>query len=59
MGRQIVLLGGNALNAGFERLREKLDIEKIIVIDWNERPAYLGDQHFQLDIKDTAAIGRR
>lgn len=58
MGRQIVLLGGNALNAGFERLREKLDIEKIIVIDWNERPAYLGDQHFQLDIKDTAAIAK-
>lgn len=54
--KSVVLLGGNILHRGFELLRPVLNIEKIIVIDWNESPDYKGDIHYQLDIKDYEAI---
>lgn len=52
----LVILGGNTLHKGFEEIRRKLDIDSIIVIDWNKHPPFFGDLHFQCDIKDTEAI---
>lgn len=53
---QIIVLGGNKLHRGFESVKSKLGIEKVIVIDWNEHPDYVGDVHYQLDIKDYNGI---
>lgn len=52
----IVLLGGNKLNQGFELTKKKLNIDNIIVIDWNKCPDYIGDICYQVDIKDYDAI---
>lgn len=58
MGKQIIILGGNKLHRGFDVVKKKLNIEKVIVIDWNTNPDYVGDVHYQIDIKDFEAISR-
>ncbi len=52
MEKSLVLLGGNKLHEGFKLKKSELDVNKLIVIDWNEYPDFGGDEHFQYDIKD-------
>ncbi len=56
MKKSIVVLGGNKLHRGFEGLRNKMEIDQIIVIDWNENPEYIGDVHYKEDIKNYEGI---
>ncbi len=50
-----ILLGGNKLNRGvFDRLRERG--LRVIVVDWGANPELRGDQHLQIDVKDTARV---
>ena len=56
MEKTFVILGGNQLHKGFESKKKDYEIEKNIVIDWNEEPAYKGDYHIQCDIKDVERI---
>lgn len=56
--RSIIVLGGNKLHRGFEELKKKINIDEVIVIDWNENPDYSGDRHVQLDIKDYDRISQ-
>ena len=50
-----LLLGGNKLNQGI--LRKFRDQGYLVyVIDWNEHPQLTGDRHYQIDVKDPAAI---
>ena len=56
MKKSIIVLGGNSLHHGFEDIKKKLNINEIIVIDWNENPAYQGDRFIQCDIKDFEKI---
>ena len=51
----IAALGGNELNAGLERVA-KLRASRLLVVDWNQRPAVTGDRHVRLDIKDSSAV---
>ena len=55
MDRWIVLLGGNPLNAGLLTVASRRDA-RLLVVDWNEQPAVLGDRHVRLDIKETDSV---
>lgn len=52
----LLLLGGNKLHKGFIDWKKDKGIDEIIVIDWNEKPDFCGDEHIQLDIKDTQGV---
>src|SRR5258708_2597793 len=51
----LVLLGGNLLNTGVAA-RAALTGRRVVVVDWNERPDVVGDEHVRLDIKDAGAV---
>lgn len=57
--KKIIVLGGNILNGGFRLKKQEYGIEEVCVVDWNKSPAYPGDLHIQLDIKDYQAIWKR
>ena len=50
MGKWIILLGGNELNAGVVSYAREVG-NKLCVVDWNINPLVTGDKHIQLDIK--------
>ena len=52
----IVLLGGNILNEGLVKFKEKFGADTVVVVDWNENPSVKGDIFFKHDIKDSSAI---
>ncbi len=54
--RELVILGGNRLHAGFAMKKQELGIDKIIVVDWNARPDFAGDLSVCCDIKDADAV---
>lgn len=56
--KDLVVLGGNRLHAGFAEKKEKWGIGRIIVVDWNQRPDFCGDMTICCDIKDAEAIWR-
>lgn len=56
MEKKIIVLGGNKLHKGFLDVKEKLQLDQVIVIDWNKEPPYKGDCFIQCDIKDYDAI---
>lgn len=49
----ILLLGGNELHSGLQDWAKNHNVEKIVVMDWNEKPDFTGDIHIRADIKDT------
>ena len=55
MNKYFVILGGNKLLKG---ICDKLHSYgyTVIVVDWNERPAVMGDIHIREDVKDTETI---
>lgn len=54
--KDLVVLGGNRLHGGFSLKKEELGIDRVIVVDWNPRPDFLGDVTICCDIKDAEAI---
>jgi len=55
MKKYFVMLGGNMLGRGTcDKLHEFG--YNVLIIDWNETPAILGDMHIRLDVKDSKAI---
>lgn len=53
--KYFVILGGNMLLRGAcERLWEYG--YKVIVVDWNEKPAVIGDVHLRVDVKDITLV---
>lgn len=50
-----LLLGGNKLNYGILTKFQKAGY-LVYVIDWNKTPQMVGDKHYQIDVKDSAAI---
>lgn len=56
MNNSILLLGGNKLHRGFHDWKQRNNVDRIYVFDWNENPGYTGDRHFKEDIKDAEAI---
>ena len=57
--KDLVVLGGNRLHAGFSLRKKELGIDRVIVVDWNKRPDYEGDVTICCDIKDAEAIWNR
>lgn len=56
--KNVLLLGGNKLHRGFDEWKHRNKVDNIIVVDWNESPAYQGDHHFREDIKDVEKVLR-
>lgn len=54
--REVLILGGNELHKGFVNWKQRNAVDSIVVIDWNEVPAFQGDFHFREDIKDTKKV---
>ena len=52
-----LLFGGNKLNRGVVDRFHEWGCD-VVVIDWNESPALVGDRHLRLDVKDSASIVR-
>lgn len=50
-----LLFGGNKLNAGVADKFHRWGCD-VVVVDWNERPAVMGDLHLRIDVKDPEAI---
>lgn len=57
--KDLVVLGGNRLHAGFALRKRELGIDRVIVVDWNAKPDFPGDVTICCDIKDAEAIWRR
>ncbi len=57
MNKWFAILGGNKLLKGICDLLKSYGY-KVIVVDWNERPAVVGDVHIQEDVKDSNTILR-
>lgn len=53
--QKLILLGGNLLNKGVVDKSHQKGFS-VIVVDWNENPAIIGDLHIKLDVKDYDAI---
>jgi hypothetical protein len=51
----IAVLGGNNLNAGLATVAAR-SRSRVVVVDWNASPAYCGDEHIRLDIKDSVDV---
>lgn len=57
--KDLLVLGGNRLHAGFSLKKKELGIDRVIVVDWNQRPDFEGDVTICCDIKDAEAIWKR
>lgn len=57
MNKWFAILGGNKLLKGICDLLKSYGY-KVVVVDWNERPAVVGDVHIQEDVKDSNTILR-
>ncbi len=57
MNKQFAILGGNKLLRG---ICDKLQSYGyyVVVVDWNEKPAVVGDMHIREDVKDSETILR-
>lgn len=57
MDKVFAILGGNKLLRG---ICDKLKSfgYKVVVVDWNEKPAVVGDEHIRYDVKDHETILR-
>lgn len=56
MKETVILLGGNKLHRGFDDWKTRNNIDKIYVLDWNDNPAYVGNRHIQVDIKNVDKV---
>lgn len=56
MKKAIILLGGNILNRGVFDNKEKYGADEVIVFDWGEKPAIVGDVFYRCDIKDAERV---
>lgn len=54
--KKLLLLGGNELHKGFSEWKCRSQVDSIIVVDWNERPSFIGDYHIKEDIKDVDKV---
>ncbi len=57
MDKWFAILGGNKLLKGICDLLQSYGY-KVVVVDWNERPAVTGDFHIRHDVKDSDTILR-
>lgn len=55
MDKVFAILGGNKLLRGISDKLKSFGY-KVVVVDWNEKPAVVGDEHIRHDVKDYETI---